>query len=132
MSVYLVNDARVDKVLLIEVHKAKLLPGPLGGVEDVGDAEPGEQPRVLRRPPVPDKEAGTDLTMIIMILMCDIIILRTQQPTQALFLSLEMILVMMIQTDLVTIAAPGLSVEGGEQSPVLGTLPRPHLPAHGE
>ena len=66
---YLVNDARVGEVLLVEVHKAKLLPGPLGSVEDVGDAEPGEQPRVLRRPPVPDKEAGTDLIMIVMIMI---------------------------------------------------------------
>ena len=34
---------------------------------------------------------------------------------------------MIKRTDLVTVAAPGLSVEGGEQSPVLGALPRPHL-----
>ena len=53
-----------------------------------------------------------------------------------------------VRSDLVTVAAPGLSVERGEQSPVLGALPRPHLkimmimmtnvtitphlPAHGE
>ena len=63
---YLVDDAGVGKMLLIDVHKAKLLPGPLGGVEDVGDAELGEQPRVLRRPPVPDKQSRTDLMEIMM------------------------------------------------------------------
>ena len=34
---------------------------------------------------------------------------------------------MIKRTDLVTVAAPGLSVKGGEQSPVLGAFPRPHL-----
>ena len=74
---YLVDDAGVGKMLLIEVHKAKLLPGPLGGVEDVSDPELGEQPRVLRRPPVPDKEAGTDLMEMIMMTM--IVIIRNQE-----------------------------------------------------
>lgn len=74
---YLVDDVGVSKILLIEVHKAKLLPGPLGGVEDVGDAELGQQPNVLRRPPVPDKEAGTDLMEMIMMTM--IVIIRNQE-----------------------------------------------------
>ena len=76
---YLVDDAGVDKMLLIEIHKAELLPGPLGGVEDVGDPELGEQPRVLRRPPVPDKEAGTDLMVMIMMIM--IVIIRIQEKS---------------------------------------------------
>ena len=66
---YLIDDAGVGKMLLVEVHKAELLPGPLGGVEDVGDPELCEQPRVLRRPPVPDKEARTDLIEMIMMIM---------------------------------------------------------------
>ena len=63
---YLVDDAGVGKILLVEIHKAELLPGPLGGVEDVSDPELGEQPRVLRRPPVPDKQSRTDLMEIMM------------------------------------------------------------------
>ena len=77
---YLVDDAGVGKILLVEIHKAELLPGPLGGVEDVGDAELGEQPRVLRRPPVPDKEAGTDLMEMIMMMM--IVIIRNMSETR--------------------------------------------------
>ena len=55
---YLIDDAGVGKMLLVEIHKAKLLPGPLGGVEDVCDAELGEKPRVLRRLLSPIKRPG--------------------------------------------------------------------------
>ena len=64
LGTYLVNDACISKMLLIEVHKTKLLPRALGSIEDVSDAELGEEPRVLRRPPVPDEEAGTDLVTV--------------------------------------------------------------------
>ena len=59
---HLVHNVRVGKVGLSEVDEAKLLPGPLRGVEDVGDVEPREEPGILRCPPVPDEEAGADLT----------------------------------------------------------------------
>ena len=64
LGAYLVNDACINKMLLIEVHKTKLLPWALGSIEDMGDAELGEEPRVLRRPPVPNEEARTDLVTV--------------------------------------------------------------------
>ena len=62
MLPHLVHNVRVGKVGLSEVDEAKLLPGPLRGVEDVGDVEPREEPSILRCPPVSDEEAGADLT----------------------------------------------------------------------